>query len=434
MSLIHRLVLIALLLPATAFANDDVYVPEDLQEWQEWVLHDKDYRACPFIFDRSATQRNDFVCVWPGQLELSVDASGGQFEQQWSVYAQQQWVGLPGNTSYWPHQVTANGRNVEVVLRDNIPSVYLEPGAYRIAGSYAWDERPGNLSLPWQTGLISLSVDGQEVDRPDRNNNGVFLGERQQETQARDSVTSDVYRLVRDDVPTRLTTHMVIQVSGGVREELFGPLLPEGFVPLTMRSDLPARLEPDGNLRVQVRPGSWQIVITARGGAVSDSVTMLAPEQNLPDTEIWSYASNDELRVTAPEGLSPVDPLQVDVPSGWTELPAFRVSAGESLNIIERSRGIVSAENDLRLSRTMWLAFDRSSFVVNDGITGTMRADWRLDMSAPFSLLTAAADFENLLITDGEAEGQTGVELRYPDLDIEANASSTASGELPVTA
>jgi hypothetical protein len=82
----------------------------------------------------------------------------------------------------------------------------------------------------------------------------------------------------------------------------------------------------------------------------------------------------------------------------------------------------------------MWLAFDRSSFVVNDAITGTMRADWRLDMSPPFALLTAAADFENLLITDGETEGQTGVELRYPNLDIEANATSAASGVLPVTA
>ncbi len=78
MSLIYRLILIVLLLPATAFANDDVYVPDELQEWQEWVLHDKDYRACPFIFDRSATQRNDYVCAWPGQLEMSVDANGGQ--------------------------------------------------------------------------------------------------------------------------------------------------------------------------------------------------------------------------------------------------------------------------------------------------------------------------------------------------------------------
>ena len=434
MSLIYRLSLIVLLLPAAAFANDDVYVPDELQQWQEWVLHDKDYRACPFIFDRSGTQRNDFICAWPGQLELSVDANGGEFEQPWSVYADRQWVQLPGSTDYWPHQVTANGRNVEVVLRDNIPSVYLEPGSYRLAGSFAWDQRPGTLNLPAQTGLISLRVDDQPVARPDRSNSGVFLGKRQQQTQARDNVTSDMYRLVRDDVPTRLTTRMIIQVSGGVREELFGPLLPEGFVPLGINSVLPARLEPDGSLRVQVRPGSWEVVITARGGAVLDSIGMPAPQQNLPDTEIWSYASNDALRVTAPEGLAPVDPLQVDVPSGWEELPAFRISAGESLNIVERSRGVVSAENDLRLSRTMWLAFDRSGFIVSDDITGTMRADWRLDMSPPFALLTAAADFENLLITDGESEGQTGIELRQAYLAVEASAATAATGALPVNA
>ncbi|MDA1063055.1 MAG: hypothetical protein O2907_01755 [Proteobacteria bacterium] len=111
---------------------------------------------------------------------------------------------------------------------------------------------------------MSLTVDGQAVARPERSNEGVFLGERRQETQTRDAVTSNVYRLVRDDVPTRLVTRVEIQVSGGVREELFGPLLPDGFVPLTLNSQLPARFEPDGKLRVQVRPGAWNIEITAR--------------------------------------------------------------------------------------------------------------------------------------------------------------------------
>ncbi|MGI9270995.1 MAG: hypothetical protein ACR2QT_04415 [Woeseiaceae bacterium] len=432
MSLLFRLVLTALLLPATAFANDP-YVPDELQDWQAWVLHEKEYRDCPMLFDRTATQRDDFVCVWPGELDLSVNADGGRFSQQWSVYAQQQWVRLPGNSNYWPHQVTANGRSVAVVLRDNIPSVFLEPGNYRVTGTFEWDERPGNLSLPWQTGLLSLTVDGERVDRPDRTNRGVFLGERKQETQARDSVVSNVYRLVSDNIPTRLTTVMQIQVSGGVREELFGPLLPDGFVPLSMNSDLPAKLEPDGNLRVQVRPGYWEIEVTARAADVLSEIGMPAPATNLPDTEIWSYESYNDLRVTAPEGLSPVDPLQVDVPADWDELPAFRVTPGDALLITERSRGIMSAENDLNLSRSMWLAFDRSSFVVNDEIIGTMRTDWRLDMAAPFALLTAAADFENLLITDGETEGQTGVELRYPNLNLTAVARMDSSGALPAT-
>lgn len=433
MSLPTRLFLLALLLPATAFSQD-VYVPDDLQQWQDWVLHDKEYRACPMLFDRGAKQRNEFVCVWPGRLDLSVTQNGGRFEQDWTVYAEQQWVPLPGDANYWPDNVTANGRSIEVVLRSGKPATFLAPGEYRIAGSFAWDDRPGNLSLPWQTGLLTLSVNGESVARPERTREGVFLGERRQATQAQDSVSSNVYRVVQDDVPTRLVTHLAIEVAGGVREELFGPLLPDGFVPLTISSQLPARLEPDGNLRVQIRPGRWQIQISARAGSVLNSVTMAAPEKNLPATEIWSYASNDDLRVTAPEGLPPVDPLQADVPGDWEELPAFRIAPGESLQIAERSRGIVSADNDLHLSRTMWLSFDRDSFVVNDEISGTMRTDWRLDMLPPFTLLAANADFESLLVTDGEEEGQTGIELRLPELEVEANGVAETAGELPVTA
>lgn len=432
MSSLTRLVLIVLLLPMPALAQD-VYVPDELQQWQEWVLHDKAYRACPFLFDRGAGPANEFVCVWPGRLDLSVATGGARFEQRWTVYAEEQWVRLPGDTNYWPDRVTANGRSIAVVLHGGHPSVYLAPGEYTLAGSFAWDDRPGTLSLPWQTGLLSLEVDGQQVIRPDRNNQGVFLGQRRAATQARDSVSSDVYRQVQDDIPTRLTTRLVVEVAGGVREELFGPILPEGFVPLSIESDLPARLEPDGNLRVQVRPGRWQVVVTARAADVLNSVTMATPVRNLPDTEIWSYASNDVLRVTAPEGLTPVDPQQADVPIDWSGLPAFRATAGESLQIVERSRGIVSAENDLQLARTMWLSFDRDRFVVNDEISGTMRTGWRLDMSPPFTLLAATADMDNLLVTYGEGEGQTGIELRSPYLDVEANAVAPTGGELPAT-
>lgn len=432
MHTLFRLVPISLLLPAIVLAQDP-YVPEDLQDWQRWVLHDKEYRGCPFFFDRGATERDDYVCAWPGRLELRVDARGGEFTQPWSVYAKEQWLQLPGNTDYWPHQVTANGRNVAVVLRDRVPSVLLPPGDYRLSGSFAWDERPGDLSLPWQTGLLSLTVDGKAVARPERNNQSVFLGERRQQSQARDSVSSNVYRLVQDDVPTRLTTRLQILVSGSVREELFGPLLPDGFTPLTLDSQLPARLEPDGKLRVQVRPGSWNLEITARANGVLDTISLREPESNLPDAEIWSYAANDSLRVTAPEGSAPVDPSQVGTPGEWLQLPAFRLAAGESLQIVERSRGMVSAENELHLSRSMWLAFDRSNFVVEDDIAGTMRSGWRLDMSPPFTLLTASVDEQNLLITEGAVSGQTGVELRYPQLELATVARSEPAGPMPAT-
>ena len=432
MSRFVNLLLIALLLPV-AGQTAEPFVPDELQGWQEWVLDGTEYRDCPFYFNRSATNAAEFVCAWPGSLELTVDTDSGQFSQRWRVYAEEQWVPLPGDVSHWPNRVTSNGRSVEVVLHDGIPSVLMGAGSYLLAGRFEWDERPGVLRIPAQSGLVSLSVNGDRVARPEFTGGGVFLGERKRDTESRDSVTTDVYRLVADNVPTRLTTNLRINVSGGVREELFGPLLPEGFVPLAINSQLPARLETDGNLRVQVRPGRWEISLSARGPQVLEAVTLLAADTNLPDSEIWSYQSNDRLRVTAAEGLSPVDPQQVQVPGRWQQLPAFRIEAGQALQITERSRGIVAAENDLYLRRDMWLDFSGDGFVVNDTVGGTMRTGWRLDMGLPFALLSATEGGENLLITNGQDDGQTGVELRRNAVDLGAIGRADTRESMPVT-
>lgn len=413
------------------FAQD--YVPDELEGWQKWVLKDREYLGCPFHFDRDSAERSSFLCAWPGRLQLDVTGTGGRFTQQWTVYAEEQWIALPGSVEHWPDRVTVNDRAVEVIARRSVPSVRLAPGTYRIAGRFEWDERPGVLRVPPASGLLSLSVDGRPVARPELNRNGVFLGERKRDTRAVDSVRAVIYRLVVDDVPTRLVTMLRIDVSGAVREELFGPILPEGFVPTGLQGQLPAKLEADGNLRLQVRPGRWVINLSARAPGVSNAIAAPLEGTNLPASEIWSYQSNDRLRVSAVEGLPPVDPAQVEVPDNWQSFPAYRVDAGVTFEIIERSRGIVSASNELELLRTMWLSFDGKSFLVEDDVSGEMRADWRLDMGGPYTLLAAEEDGEALLITDGPVIGQTGVEVRRTDVDLSALGRSDTRGAMPVT-
>jgi len=432
MATIFRLFLVSSLLFLTSAIAQD-YVPDDLVDWRPWVLKDKDYRECPFYFDRGAAKRGDFVCAWPGRLQLTVTSSDARFTQQWTVYAQEEWVALPGGPEHWPDQVTANGRAIEVVARDNVPSIRVVPGTYDIAGRFEWDERPGVLRLPPASGLVSLTVDGRRVERPEINRNGIFLGERKRDTRVVNSVKAEVHRLVADDVPTRLVTQLRIDVSGSVREESFGAFLPENFVPLNLQSELPAKLEADGNLRLQVRPGRWSVFVTARGPAVTNAITRQEAGSNMPAAEIWSYQSNDRLRVSAAEGLPPVDPTQVQVPANWRNYPAFRVDPGATFTIVERSRGVVSASNELSLDRTMWLDFDGDGFVVLDAISGVMQRDWRLDMAPPYALLTAQESEENLLITQGEQSGYTGVEVRQTDVDLKALGRVEERGSLPVT-
>ncbi|MCH8137228.1 MAG: hypothetical protein IIB77_14730, partial [Proteobacteria bacterium] len=202
---------------------------------------------------------------------------------------------------------------------------------------------------------------------------------------------------------------------------------------MAIESALPTRLEADGNLRIQVRPGSWELEITARASGVLGELTLLEPETNLPTTEIWSYASNDKLRVTVPEGLTPIDPLQVGVPGDWQELPGFRVEAGDTLTIAERSRGKIASDNRLNLVRQLWLDFNGDGFVFSDYVSGYMRSGWRLDMGQPYTLSSAAANGENLLVTLGAEQGLTGVEVRQPNIDLRVVGRMESRGSMPVT-
>jgi len=326
-----------------------------------------------------------------------------------------------------------NDREATVVARNEIPVVRLAPGDYRISGRFEWDARPGTLRLPAGSGLVTLTVDGRQVARPDFGRDAVFLGERIKESRTVDSVRVVVHRLVADDIPTRLITQLQIDVSGSVREAEFGPVLPADFTPLSLRSPLPARLEADGKLRLQVRPGRWTVYIDARAPGVLNEIARGETGIDMPPVEIWSYQSNDRLRVTAAEGMPPVDPAQVDVPGNWQHFPAFRIDSGAAFTVTERSRGVVSASNELSLRRTMWLDFDDGGFVVRDGITGEMQTGWRLDMQAPYALLSATEEGENLLITLGDDAAETGVEVRQTHPNLETLGRIAARGSIPVT-
>ena len=407
----------------------DTHIPKDLEDWQDWVLHGEEHRRCPFLYNSDADKRDDFICAWPGPLELSVTAQGGRFSQEWTTQGGEQWVPLPGGADVWPTDLEAGGRSLEVVQRDAAPSVRLAPGRHEISGSFAWDQMPATLAVPRQSGLLVLTVDGARIPLPRRSDQGVWLGEGERAEAIQDEMSTNVYRRIEDQVPTRLETVVEIEVSGAVREERFSPALPEGFVPLSLASELPVRLSPDGDLEAQVRPGRWRIEMVARAGGVADSVTLPQPETNLPSVEIWSYAGNPRLRATLPEGGRSVDPTQVGSP--WEELPAFRIEPGESLAIVEHNRGLAGADNDLDVSRKLWLDFDGGGFVFADDITGVMRVDWRLDMGAPYALLGVAEGNRPLLITrNGEL---TGVEVRQSRLGIGASGRIETRGRMPVS-
>ncbi len=412
-------------------------IPPPLRDWQGWVLHEQEFRRCPFAASADAQagepiDESAFRCAWPERLTLAVESRGGTFSQRWQVHADS-WVALPGNAEHWPRDVRLNGTPAAVVAVDDAPNVRLKPGTYTLSGRFEWSSRPESLPLPASTAIVDLFVDGSRVAQPERPDGGVWLGKRRNAEQAA-AMEVQVYRLVRDEIPAYLLTRIRLNVAGEAREVLLGRALPDGFTPLSPRGDLPARLERDGSLRVQLRAGSHEVMLAARGTGVAGTLARPDSGDQWPSEEIWSYAANDALRVASAEGPDGIDPAQANVPGEWRQYPAFRMDKTAKLTVVERSRGLSNADdNRLSMTRTLWLDFDHRGFTVVDNIQGSMRRDWRLDMQAPFALKSARQNNDQLLVTES-ADGRAGVELRQPQLNLNTVArKESGGGAMPAT-
>jgi len=419
------------LLPLSALPQS--FIPKDLQGWQAWVLQDRPYLRCPLFANTDGARKESRVCALPGRLTLDLTQSGGRFAQSWLIFAEG-WVPLPGNLDNWPAEVSVNGSPGAVVSRGGIPQLYAAAGTLNVVGQFHWTHRPESLAVPDQAGLISLTVDGQRVEQLELADDAVWLGKHRDAEVAKE-MDVQVYRLLTDGIPLSLDTRIVLRVTGDPREEVLLGVLPGGFDAAALRSPLPARLGPDGSLRLQVRAGNWTVEMAARAPENLVKLSLAAAQGSWPQQEIWSYRSNDRLRVAVIEGAEGIDPSQANVPQDWRALPSYRVAAGGSLQIVEHSRGALSQDtNHLNLIREMYLDFSHNGFTVVDTIDGQMRTGWRLDMRQPFTLAHASLGSDDLLVTQGAGTGMTGVEIRSPTVKLSTIARiAEFGGKLPAT-
>ncbi len=421
------------LLAAAAGASAQVSVPPELRGWEDWVLRGHETHRCPWLVPGRPSD-DARVCAWPSALELSVDERGGRFTQRWEA-ATETWIPLPGNAEHWPEEVTVDGAPAAPVAHEAAPALRVAAGTHTVSGTFRWTRRPELLPLPPAVALLSLAIGGAHIASPQRNDAGVILGAP---TVARqdDRVELRVFRLLEDELPALLTTQLELSVAGEAREIRLSGALPAGFVPSAIDGPLAARLDPDGTLRVQVRPGAFRLTLEARGPSPVGEVKLAEHAAPWPGDEVWSFKAQDRLRVAAVEGANPVDPAQADVPGDWRELPAYRLNATTPLRVVERSRGLSAQEgNELRLVRRAWLDFSGSGYTLVDQLQGQMRQGWRLDMRAPYALSSArGGEDEPLLITAGADAQLTGVELRTRRVELNAVSRLTrAGGAQPAT-
>jgi hypothetical protein len=372
---------IALAAHAAPLAADDV--PGPLQPWVAWALAGHETETCPFL----AGDLTARTCVWPGALTLSLDERGGRLSQEALAHVAG-WLALPGDAKRWPLAVEVDGRAAAVLARDERPAVWLEVGEHTITGEFRWDTLPEILAVPPQTGLIDLAIGGARVAAPSRDEEGRLWVQRAGDGPAGETrLDVVVHRRVEDAIPLQLTTHIALKISGQNREIALAKPLPEGFAPMSLDSPLPARLDPDGHLRVQVRPGSFDLELTARHDGPVETLALAAPDGPWDSEEAWVFAWHPELREATVEGVPAVDASQTQLPDAWRDLPAYLVKPGDTVTLAQHRRGDETPAADrLSLQRTWWLDFDGDGYTVQDRITGTFHESWRLVMDPEVKL------------------------------------------------
>jgi len=399
---------------------DPKAVPEPLRPWTGWVLHGK-ADLCPTLHGVSGGAPQ---CTWPARLDLVLDEKRGSFRQIWHADARRS-VPLPGDDKRWPLDVTVDGKRAVVVPRDGVPNVELEPGDHVVSGSFAWDSLPESIQIPPQTALLELSLRGKKIDQPNRDAKGTVWLQKTLAAEEGERLDFVVFRRVADEVPVLLTTRIVINVAGRNREVLLGKMLPKGFLPMALESQLPARVEPDSRLRVQARPGTWTIEVVARSEGPVHEIKRPVPEGPWREgEEVWVFDARTNLRLVDVEGVSAIDPQQTSLPEDWKRLPAYPLSLDDTLRFTEKRRGDAEPPPDhLTLDRTLWLDFDGRGLTASDTLSGNLRRASRLEMLPPTVLGRVAIGGKDQFITHLEGDAaKTGVEVRQGELSVSADS------------
>lgn len=392
-------------------------VPAPLKPWVDWVSHGNEAKRCPFMFSNF----DQHYCAWPDELKLTLNSSGGEFSQRWRVY-EESWLELPGEQRYWPMEVTLNDKPAAVVSHNGIPAVQVSAGSYQLKGVFKWTALPKSLAIPATSALMAITLNNNPVNFPRVEKNRLWLQVKQQQ-KVEDRFDIQVFRYIDDTIPAQITIYMDMQVAGSAREMSLDLPLSDKFIPLRLQSPLPARLDSDNKLRLQVRPGRWVVQLTVRHIGPLSALTMPNPKGLWTKHEVWVFNAQPLYRVVNVNGVSAIDPQQTLLPDEWKQLPAYLVNAGDTMKFTEERRGDPDPGSDnLTLNRTLWLNFNGDQYTIQDQISGVKKTDWRMEMNAPIDLGQVTIDNTPQFITRLDGGARSGVEVRQGRIQLTADS------------
>lgn len=401
-------------------AKESLLPPNELNQWTEWILDEHHEIQCLPL----GTEAEKRQCAWPGKLKIDINSTSATFEQGWQVYSES-WIVLPGNQEHWPIDVLVNEKPFNLLEHNGYPALRLPIGKHRITGKFTWSQMPQYLQIAENTALIEVAIAGERQRWPNIDSKArLYL---------KDSITTDVnaeknnrvdvevFRKLIDGVPVSMETILNLKVSGKPRELQLGRFLLANNEVMRISSPLPARIEDNGDLRIQVRAGNWTVSVHSRFTENPEQLAMERSSKDWPTQELWSFAAAPSIRGVKLEGAPSIDPSQLSLPDAWKKLPTYLIETDSLLTLQEEYRGDVAPSgNQIRNTRTLWLDFDGTEATVKDTLNGVMHQDWRLTTHPEMRLGRATVNGIPQLVTRMNESDNAGVEIRQHNFSLES--------------
>lgn len=401
-------------------AKEHLPPPDELNQWTEWILDEHVEIECLPLGPEAKNRQ----CIWPGKLKIDVNSTGAAFEQVWQVYSES-WVALPGNQEHWPMDILVNEAPYSLLEHNGRPALRLPIGKHRITGKFAWSEMPQYLQIAENTALVEVAIAGERQRWPNVDSDArLYLRDSTAadiDAAKSDRVDVEVFRKLIDGVPVSMETILNLKVSGKPRELQLGRFLLANNEVTHIFSPLPARIEDNGDLRIQVRAGNWTVNVNSRFTENPKQLAMERSSKDWPTQELWSFAAAPSIRGVKLEGVPSIDPSQLNLPDAWKKLPTYLIEADSRLTLQEEYRGDTTPSgNEIKNTRTLWLDFDGKKATVKDTMSGVMHQDWRLTTHPEMRLGRAVVNGIPQLVTRMDESDNAGVEIRSHNFSLEA--------------
>ncbi len=428
LGLLRLLVLVGMSGVSRAATGD---VPEALRSWIPWALWGEAHRQCPSPYSDPKIHR----CFWPGRLQIQATGTGATFSLEVTVY-HPTWVPLPGSAEQWPMTVRVADQPVPVLDHEGVPSIQLPAGVHRIEGAFPWKEIPQRLKVPREVGLLSLTLDGQLVELPVWDAEGLLWLKRQAQSEAgeKNFLSLKINSEQEDGIPLWWRTELDLTVSGQSREEDLGVILPEAWKLAAVESPLPVAVDETGRIKVQVRPGRWTVQTTAFRSDNPKVIRYAAGAQPAVSEQLVAFRARPDQRVIELVGIPSVDVSQTAFPDRWRQLPVYLWNTATPFQLEERMRGMGDQKPaGLSIVREWWLDETGAGLTFRDRIQGERQSIWRLDAAPGMELGSVRSQGQGQLITLNPENGSPGVEVRSRNLNLEATGRMPRSARLAAT-